>query len=158
MSSDRHDLLTPPPRNLSFTVPGQPVPWGVHTRYETSDSKDRLKTYQDMVRVAARQAMQGRPPHEGPVTLEMWFHLQIPDSAGKRPETIARWIERHLIMKPDTTNLQKAAEDALTEQSIKGVPREQLGIVFIDDNQVTETAAHKCYAEEAHTLFLVRLF
>jgi len=154
---DRSDLSLPAPRNLSFTVPGQPVPWGVHTRYETSDSKDRLKTYQDMVRVAARKAMQGHPPHKGPVDLEVWFHLQIPDSAGKRPETRARWIERHLIMKPDTTNLQKAAEDGLTEQSIKGVAREMLGIVFIDDGQVIDTAAHKRYAQEGHTIFIVQL-
>jgi Holliday junction resolvase RusA-like endonuclease len=151
------DLLTPAPRNISFTVPGQPVPWGVHTRYDRSESKDRLKAYQDMIRVAARRAMRGHPPHEGPVTLEMWFHLEIPDSAGKRPETRARWIERHLIMKPDTTNLQKAAEDGLTEQSIKGVAREMLGIVFIDDGQVIDTGAHKRYAQEGHTVFIVQL-
>ena len=154
---DRSDLSLPAPRNLSFVVPGQPVPWGVHTRFESSESKARLKTYQDMVRVAARKAMQGHPPHKGPVDLEIWFHLQIPDSAGKRPETRDRWIERHLIMKPDTTNLQKAAEDGLTEQAIKGVPREQLGIIFIDDNQVTDVKSYKRFADEPRTQIFIQL-
>jgi Holliday junction resolvase RusA-like endonuclease len=45
----------------------------------------------------------------------------------------------------------------LTEQSIKGVAREMLGIVFIDDGQVIDTAAHKRYAQEGHTIFIVQL-
>lgn len=145
---DRSDLTPPAPQELSFTVPGQPVPWGVHTRYDRSESKARLKTFQEMVQVVARLAMQGLPPHNGLVHLDVWFYLGIPAVAGKTQAARAKWVTKHRLIggkfNPDRTNLLKGFEDALN------------GIVFLDDVLVVNGSAVKEFADEPQTVAVVR--
>lgn len=143
-------------RTVAFEVPGQPISWQVFSRWDASMAKKYLKAYQDTVRVAAREAMHGLPPHEGGIDLAFWFYRQIPPTAGKRQATRDRWVAMHMLMSPDLTNLQKACEDALVEESIKATPKELLGIVFMDDGQVTDISSHKRFAEEAHTSIMVK--
>jgi Holliday junction resolvase RusA-like endonuclease len=109
-------------RVMRFTVPGDPHPWGVFTRYSKSPSKERLKAYQEHVQAVAKQAMAGQEPWSGPVTLTLVFNCP--------PKGYKKW---------DVTNLQKAAEDALKN------------IVMVDDKQVVMTFARKLQSAEPRT-------
>jgi len=75
-----------------FSVPGRPVPWSVPPKLRRKSR--RLVAWQRCVNLAARVAMAGRLPHDGPVE---W------------------WMVFCLCRKPwgDTINLAKATEDAL---------------------------------------------
>jgi len=132
-------------RTFSFTVPGEPAPWGVHTRYDRSPSKMNLKSYQDTVRIFARAAMGAFPVHSGPVHLEIDFNRSVPIRAPKREPKRSAWVEAHSLMPPDWLNYFKGAEDALS------------GIVYLDDKQVIKGTGLKRYAEEASTVFRVTL-
>lgn len=94
-----------------FSVPGRPVPWSVPPKLRRKSP--RLKAWQARIALEARLAMAGRLPHDGPVRLFLVFCLTRPN-------------ERRL---PDSTNLQKSAEDSMQ------------GIAYLNDTQV---AAVEC--------------
>jgi Holliday junction resolvase RusA-like endonuclease len=96
-----------------FTVPGRAVPWkapfvGARGAFKEAS----LVAWQGEVRLRARLAMGGRPPHTGPFALGLVFTRKAP--RGRRPGD--RWAAR-----PDTVNLVKAFEDSLQ------------GVVILDD-------------------------
>jgi Holliday junction resolvase RusA-like endonuclease len=77
----------------------RPAPWCVTTRYRSRDpararAKDRLKAWQQRLRIAAREVYRGAPIQSA-VAVDATFFL----------------VRRGQI--PDRTNLLKAAEDAL---------------------------------------------
>ena len=139
---------------IEFSVSGQPVQWAVHQRQDNNprsprfEKKQRLVVYQDSVRIAARAAMRGLPPHDGLVHLDVWFYLGIPVSAGKTQAARARWVTKHRLIggkfNPDRTNLLKGFEDALN------------GIVFLDDVLVVNGATVKEFAGVPETVAVVR--
>jgi Holliday junction resolvase RusA-like endonuclease len=92
-------------------IDGRPVPWKAPTTTRTGHSfKDkRLVAWQKRVADEAAEVMRvlGRDPYAGPVSLSMCFELKR--KAGRAP---------------DTSNLGKAAEDALQ------------GVVIVNDTQV----------------------
>ena len=59
-----------------------------------------------------------------------------------------RWINKQILKRPDVTNYQKAAEDALQ------------GILFVSDAQVMSIRAHKSYmvCEHGMTIIILREF
>lgn len=130
-------------RKLAFTVEGEPASWQVFTRYDESDSKARLKAYQGLIQATAREAMQGLPPHEGPVVLDVTFCRSYPKSAPKRNRE--EWGEKNILKRPDRTNFQKGAEDALNN------------IVYLDDSQVIRGHSAKVYREPPCTEFIITL-
>ena len=129
---------------IKFSVDGEPAPWGVYTRRTRSPSKDRLKTYQDLIRLAARQAMVGREPHEGPVWLELHFYRGMPARAPRHTYTLLAWAARHVLKRPDVDNLGKGCCDAMN------------GIVFLDDAQVVQKTVTKRFGRPARTICIVR--
>lgn len=77
----------------------------------------------------------GQPEiHEGPLALEMHFHLT-------RPKTLPKKVTQH-IKKPDCDNLLKAV-DALK------------GILFRDDSQIVRIEATKQYGDPPRVIIAV---
>lgn len=73
-------------------------------------------------------------PWIGPVDLEVFFYMPIPKSLSKKKREAMR-AEWHIV-KPDTSNLLKAVEDALN------------GILWVDDSQVARCTLSKTYGAE----------
>lgn len=122
-------------RRISFDIAGvaEPqgstrafIPKGWSRAIITSDNPD-LKQWRQLVAVAAGQAMTGEPM-KGAVRLIAVFTLPRPVSVTvkKRP---------HHTVKPDTSKLVRALEDALT------------GVVWVDDCQVVDLIVRKRYAD-----------
>ncbi len=91
---------------VKFEVKGDPVPWTVQVRKaERSQAFQRMQAWQTQIQAAARVAWtgKGREQMTGPVDIRIVFHIK------KRG--------------PDTTNMFKAAEDAMQ------------GIVYVNDSQ-----------------------
>ena len=85
----------------------------------------QLPAWRNTVGYAARRAMAGKPPWEGPIRLELVFVVQRPQ---KMPT--GRLAP---VVKPDLDKLVRAIGDALNR------------IVYSDDAQVTELTARKRY-------------
>ena len=130
---------------ILFTVPGEPCPWTVWTRRGPKPvGFENMEAWQNAIQVAAIRACGGKPLWEGPIKLEMEFWRQVPPSAPKKPDPLALWKERSIILRPDCMNYAKAAEDALKQ------------IIFQDDSQVVLLIGSKHYAQhEPYTLIRV---
>lgn len=110
-----------------LTIPGNPAPWQVWTRQGPPPiGVLKFQAWQEQIRFYLRPAWQG-DPLSGPVVLDMEFYLPWSDTAPQRQEkAIYEWYWKHLAMKPDRDNLQKAFSDACQ------------GILFHGDQQVVE--------------------
>ena len=93
---------------------------------------------------AAREAMQGQQPLEGPVYVSAAFNMEIPTSWTKGKQSKARSDELMPTAKPDLDNLAKTILDALN------------GIVYRDDSQVVQMAISKRYSDEPGTFITIR--
>lgn len=125
---------------LILEIPGNPVPWTATSctrqgiRYSPKSKEKSLAKLQV-------QSQYCEKPVGGPVFLEMYFFMPIPKSfSHKKREAL---LKGHYIKKPDTTNLQKFAEDCLT------------GIVYVDDAQVCQVFSKKVYSENPKTVIYV---
>lgn len=123
-------------RSLAFDVYGDAVPQGSkraivnrHTGKPAviESGGARLRTWRADVVAAARQAMDGQGPFEGPVTLFVVFYLHRP----KRPKNELP------IVRPDIDKLARGLIDALATAG-----------VFLDDSQVTDLYVQKRYSNE----------
>ena len=110
-----------------WTVPGQPAPWVVQRwkspRHLSASGVLRMRDYQELIQACFMVKYGAAPRHEGLVILNFIFYRQ--PSGGRK-----RWTDAHVIdalqRRPDTTNIQKACEDALS------------GFLFQDDKQVID--------------------
>ena len=131
---------------ISFTVPGVPAPGGSKKAFMNPrtnkivvmDDAKNNKGWRERVSVFARQAMEGKPPLEGPLRVAVTFMMPRPRShygTGKNSQSLKPWAEKAMpTSKPDATKLFRALEDALT------------GIVWLDDSQVVFQVITKTYA------------
>jgi Holliday junction resolvase RusA-like endonuclease len=92
------------------------------------------RKYEAHGRLAARQAMDGRPPIAIPVRAEITVDLPVPASWSPRRRDAALRGEIRPTSRPDADNYIKSGLDAIN------------GIVVIDDSLVVEIAAEKRYA------------
>ncbi len=74
---------------------------------------------QGAVRLFAQQAMQGRPPVDGPVELRMTAFMPVPASWSKKKQAQALSGELRPIGKPDASNLLKQIEDGLSNICVR---------------------------------------
>jgi Holliday junction resolvase RusA-like endonuclease len=111
---------------LTFEVPGEPRPhprpraasWGGHARiYTPKPAQDRKYLIQQY----AKEAMQGRPPHVGPVTVDLDFLMPRPKNMIWKKKPMPRV---HHTKIGDCDNLAKGVLDSLN------------GVVYLDDCQV----------------------
>ncbi len=89
------------------------------------------RKYEAHARLAAQLAMDGRPPIEVPVRLEVLIELPIPASWSQLKKVAAGTGLVQPTSRPDLDNYLKSACDALN------------GIVLADDAQIVEARAVK---------------
>ena len=120
---------------FQLTIPGDPAPWQVYTRQgEPTLGFLAMKAWQGQIQLHLRRAWGNREPLSGPVVLDAEFYLPWPESAPQRDSrAIEKWYWKHLVMKPDRTNLYKAFEDACQDilfrndsQVVRGEPRKDI--------------------------------
>lgn len=128
-----------PLRRVAFSVPGQPVAKG-RPKFARQGGFVRTYTpeptarYENLVKLAATQAMAGLPPIEGPVELWLDINLQIPASWSKKRQQEAAAGLVAATKKPDADNVLKAVKDGMN------------GIVWVDDAQAVEYRISKRYS------------
>lgn len=116
----------------TFHVAGVPAPQGSKNAYRRGgrvvlvESSKKVKPWRAAVAQAATIAYLRTEPIDGPVAVEIDFHLPRPKSLPKR----VIWM----VKKPDLDKLVRSTLDALS------------GIAYIDDNRVTRIVADKHYA------------
>ena len=126
---------------VTFKVDGVPVPKG-RARYVKRGNfvqaytPQKTRTYETLIKDAARQAMGGSEPLETPVSLYLYIRVPIPASATKkRLQAIADGSEKP-IKKPDASNILKSVEDGMN------------GVVYKDDSQIINIHVTKVFSSE----------
>lgn len=118
----------------TIIVPGEPVAKG---RGRVSGNRvftpAKTRNYENLVRMAAHEAMQGRAPVEGPISLNLRICLPIPASKSARVKSDMAAGHIRPTKRPDADNYLKAFLDGCN------------GIVFVDDAQVTDILIKKTY-------------
>ena len=126
---------------VTFKVDGVPVPKArarhvLHGTRLRTYTPEKTRTYETLIKDAARQAMGGSEPLETPVSLYLYIRVPIPASATKkRLQAIADGSEKP-IKKPDASNILKSVEDGMN------------GVVYKDDSQIINIHVTKVYASE----------
>ena len=121
---------------------------GLATAYARTGGKGKIRftpqhqrtAMQSMQQVAA-EAMDGRPPLQGPVSLILTFVWPWPKSMTERKRRALGGNFR--TARPDADNLAKLVADALN------------GICYLDDAQVCELRVRKLYGESALTRVVI---
>jgi crossover junction endodeoxyribonuclease RusA len=100
-------------------------------------SRERRTNYRADVKEAAREALEGRPPWAGPISLSVFFMMRRPRShwgSGRNVGRLKPNAPEFHTFKPDVDKLLRSTLDALT------------GLCFVDDSQVCKLIAVKAYA------------
>ena len=124
---------------IRFTIPGEPVAKGRARSVPLMrngkpvigaggrpvvlhHTPEKTVVYENLVRLAAEQAMYGRAPFEGALMLTVRAYFTIPASWSlrKRRDAIGAWVTK----RPDFDNITKAVKDGCN------------GVVWRDDCQV----------------------
>lgn len=122
-------------RIVQFTVAGKPLAKG-RVRFTAKGhafTPARTVAYEGTLAMAAQQAMDGRPPVEGPVAVTLEVHMPIATSWPLRRRVAAEKGEVRPIGRPDLDNFAKML-DALNL------------IVWNDDSQIVELCVFKRYS------------
>lgn len=124
---------------LSLTIPGPPVGKGRAKFRRTGNfvqtyTPAKTRRYEDLIKSRAFDAMAGRPPVTCAVALEVVAFVGIPQSFSKAKRAAALAGDLKPVTKPDIDNYLKAVLDGMN------------GVVFRDDNQVTDTTVRKRYS------------
>jgi Holliday junction resolvase RusA-like endonuclease len=139
-------------KEIRFWVAGDPQPGGSKRGFYnaklgrviiTEDNK-RCAPWRAVVSEAAQQATTA--PFDGPLHVRFEFHKVRPKShfgTGKYAGALKPSAPPYPTVKPDTTKLVRAAEDALK------------GICWRDDSQVVSQRASKRYGSQAGMLIVI---
>lgn len=135
---------------IAFTIPGKPVAKGrarstplmrngrpvigkggrpIVTQY----TPEPTVRYENLVRLAAQQAMAGKVPLESAVDLTVRAFLPIPSSWSLKKQRAAALGEIMPTKKPDLDNVLKAIKDGAN------------GVAWRDDAQVVDCCTKKRY-------------
>ncbi len=125
---------------IEFTIPGQPVAKGRpkfarRGAHVVAYTPAKTASYENLVKLAATEAMHGLGPSAAPIYLTIEMRMQIPASwSGKRRALAAAG---HILptKKPDADNILKGIKDGCN------------GIVWRDDAQVVRIGIGKIYAD-----------
>ncbi len=128
---------------IVITIPGEPSPKGTARFHGHAYTPKKTRTKEGIVASLAMDAMAGRPPIEGPVSMSITAVLPIPESWPKKRKAAALAQEEAPAKRPDLTNLIKLAEDSLN------------GIVYRDDAQIVALSASKRYGPDPRTVIIV---
>jgi len=122
-------------RTVTIEVEGPPVA-KARARVTRRGAYTPAKTveYEGQVALAARLAMGGHAPFNGPLFTMVEVHLPVPRSWPKKKQAAALAGDLLPTTRPDLDNVVKVALDGCA------------GVVFLDDAQVVECAALKSYS------------
>ena len=132
-----------------FVIHGPPQQWTVYVKDKGPPSPGfkRMKLWQAEIQELFKQEWM-REPLEGPIELDTEFYRPRGKTCPTHQErAIGRWLDKHILARPDVTNYRKACEDACN------------GILFYDDSQVVGGKMKKRYApqySEGYTVIKVR--
>ena len=132
-----------------FVIHGPPQQWTVYVKDKGPPSPGfkRMKLWQAELQELFKQEWM-REPLEGPIELDTEFYRPRGKTCPTHQErAIGRWLDKHILSRPDVTNYRKACEDACN------------GILFYDDSQVVGGKMKKRYApqySEGYTVIKVR--
>lgn len=134
---------------IAFTIPGQPVAKGRpkfarRGNFVTTYTPEKTQNYENLVKMAATNAMAGAEPTPGPIALELMLLLQIPASWSKTKRARAVNGAVCATKKPDADNVLKGIKDGCN------------GIVWRDDAQVVQILIHKKYSEMPRAVVSIR--
>ena len=127
-------------RAISIVIPGGVVPKGRHrTRIIGGEMVQNYPApttvkYENLIKLAAGEAMRERAPMTGPVRMVVAAYLIIPQSWSKKKQERASRGEERPAKRPDLDNFLKIALDGCNK------------IVFVDDAQVVRLEAAKVYS------------
>lgn len=125
---------------IAFTIPGQPVAKGRpkfarRGAHVVAYTPAKTASYENLVKMAATEAMQGCDPTAAPVELRIVLRMQIPASWSNKRRALAAAGEIRATKKPDADNVLKGIKDGCN------------GIVWRDDAQVVVIVLTKAYAD-----------
>lgn len=127
---------------VAFVVPGTPVGKGRpkfarRGNFVSTYTPEKTASYENLVKVKAQEAMQGRPVMDGPVSVDIELYVTPPASWSLKKQRAALLGDTLPTAKPDMDNVIKGLFDACNE------------IVWKDDKQVVQLMVTKRYAETA---------
>lgn len=123
---------------ITFTIPGEPVAKGrarsfVRNGHVAHYTPEKTARYENLVKLAAQQAMGERAPTEGGVALIVRAFMSIPASWSPKKQRAAALGEITPTKRPDLDNIVKAVKDGAN------------GVTWKDDSQVVDVRASKRY-------------
>lgn len=123
---------------IEFVVPGEPVGKGRPRAFRAGSgvrmfTPEKTARYENLVALAAQEAMAGRAPMQGAVAVGMVLVTAPPASWSMKKRNQALDGQIRPTTKPDCDNVLKAIADACN------------GIVWRDDKQITDVAIRKRY-------------
>lgn len=123
---------------ITFTIPGEPVAKGrarsfVRKGQVAHYTPQKTARYENLVKLAAQQAMGERAPTEGGVALIVRAFMGIPTSWSQKKQRAAALGEITPTKRPDLDNIVKAVKDGAN------------GVTWKDDSQVVDVRASKRY-------------
>lgn len=130
------DDMWTPARSVTLIIPGEGVAKArPRVTGRVTYTPQKTKSYENLVKSQAFDAMADRPPFEGPVEVTIRIYRAIPKSARKRDldGMIAGTIRP--TTRPDMDNIIKSITDAMNK------------IVYVDDGQIVSLSAEKCFAQ-----------
>lgn len=134
---------------IYFTVPGTPVGKGRpkfarRGNFVTAYTPEKTASYENLVKLAAAEAMKGTELITGPVKVRIFLFVTPPASWSNKKRINALNGGIFPTSKPDLDNSAKLALDACNE------------IVWKDDKQVVDLTVRKRYAEQARAMVHVQ--
>lgn len=125
---------------VTFVVPGVPVGKGRpkfarRGNFVSTYTPEKTASYENLVKVKAEEAMQGRSLIDGPVSVDIELYVSPPVSWSLKKQRAALLGETFPTAKPDMDNVIKGLFDACNE------------IVWKDDKQVVSLMVTKRFAE-----------
>lgn len=134
---------------ITFIIPGAPVGKGRpkfarRGNFVTTYTPEKTASYENLVKVKAEEAMQGRPVIDGAVFVSICLYVTPPASWSQKKQRAALDGEVFPTSKPDIDNCLKGIMDACNE------------IVWKDDKQAVDVVMRKRYATTARATVEVR--
>lgn len=132
---------------IRIEVPGAPVAKGrprLTTRggFARAYTPAKTRRYEDLLRLAAGDAMNGRQPLEGPLQVTVAAYVPIPQSTSKRDRAAIDRGELHPTKRPDIDNFLKTL-DGLN------------GVCWRDDSQIVQLVGLKSYSERPRLMVMI---
>ena len=134
---------------IAFTIPGTPVGKGRprfarRGAFVSTYTDAKTAIYENLVKVKAQEAMNGRPLIEGAVSVVVALYVTPPASWSQKKQRAALAGELYPTSKPDVDNVIKGIFDACNE------------IVWRDDKQACDVRVIKRYDQTARAAVEVR--